>query len=175
MKKAYDKLSLMAKAVFLDRDETLNPDPGYINEPDLFSLYPWVAPALARLKQNGFKLVLVSNQSGIGRGMITWEQLQRIHEKLALLLKEQAQISIDLIEICPHHPEDECDCRKPKPKLILDAIQKLKLDPARSYMIGDRPSDYEAGVNAKLKKSFLIQPGDETSFTAAVAEILKSA
>ncbi len=163
----------MAKAVFLDRDETLNSDPGYINEPDLFSLFPWVGLELARLKANGFKLILVSNQSGIGRGMITWDQLSAIHAKLAHELMAQANIAIDQIKICPHHPDESCDCRKPKPKMILESIQELGLDPQHCFMIGDRKSDFEAGVNAGLKKSFLIIPGDEDSFRQTVTEILK--
>jgi D,D-heptose 1,7-bisphosphate phosphatase len=162
----------MAKAVFLDRDETLNPDPGYISDPDLFQLYPWVAEELAKLKKAGFLLVVVSNQSGIGRGLITWEQLNDIHHKLNRLLAEAVQIRIDHFEICPHHPDESCSCRKPKPKLITDAAEYLKVDLSQSYMLGDRKSDYEAGINAGLKKSFLIQPGDERTFKAAVAEIL---
>jgi heptosyltransferase-2 len=164
----------MAKAVFLDRDETLNPDPGYISDPDLFSLFPWVAAELAKLKQHGFELVVVSNQSGIGRGLITWEQLNDIHQKLNRLLTETAGISIDHYEICPHHPEKSCSCRKPKPKLITDAAAYLNVNLSESFMIGDRKSDYEAGIAAGLKKSFLIQPGDEKSFKAAIAEILQS-
>jgi D-glycero-D-manno-heptose 1,7-bisphosphate phosphatase len=170
----YAKLRRMAKAVFLDRDETLNPDSGYINHPDLLTLFPWVAAELALLKQSGFSLVVVSNQSGIGRGLITWDQLSEVHAKLDRLLFEAVGIHIDHFEICPHHPDVNCTCRKPKPKLILDAASFLKVDLERSFMIGDRKSDYEAGVAAGLKKSFLIHPGDERSFKMAIAEILKS-
>ena len=162
----------MAKAVFLDRDETLNPDPGYINDPALFSLYPWVAGELARLKNAGFKLMIISNQSGIGRGLITWDQLNSIHQKLDHQLMEAAQITIDNFGVCPHHPDDTCECRKPKPKLILDTIKKFNLDPKQCFMIGDRKSDYLAGQAANLAESFLIQPGDEASFKAAITKIL---
>ena len=163
----------MAKAVFLDRDETLNPDPGYINEPDLFSLYPWVGGELARLKKHGFLLILVSNQSGIGRGLIQWEQLLAIHEKLEQELQAQSGIRLDFIKVCPHHPGEDCGCRKPKPKMILDAIAELELDPRHCYMIGDRQSDFDAGVNAGLRKSFRVRPGDEASLRQAVTEILE--
>lgn len=162
----------MAKAVFLDRDETLNPDSGYISDPDHFTLYPWVAGELLKLKNQGFKLVVVSNQSGIGRGLITWDQLNEIHLKLDRLLVEQAQIKIDYYAICPHHPDDACLCRKPKPKLLLDAANDLKLDLSQSYLIGDRKSDVDAGISAGVKKSFLIRPSDERTFKAAIAEIL---
>lgn len=163
----------MAKAVFLDRDETLNPDSGYIGDPNLFSLYPWVPGELKKLKDAGFILIVVSNQSGLGRGLITWPALNAIHEKLDRLLNETAQIKIDHYEICPHTPSDDCDCRKPKPKMILDSVSKFGLDLEKSFMVGDRSSDFEAGNKAGLKKSFLIQPGDEVSFKSAIAEILK--
>jgi len=164
----------MAKAVFFDRDETLNPDTGYLNNPNHFYLYPWVIEPLARLKKAGFMLILVSNQSGIGRGHITWDQLTAIHEKLNRLLQEQAQIQLDDITVCPHSPDEECECRKPKPKLILEAAVKHNIDLNESFIIGDRESDYQAGKNAGLKESFLIKPGDEKTFLAAVDKILKS-
>jgi D-glycero-D-manno-heptose 1,7-bisphosphate phosphatase len=164
----------MAKAVFLDRDETLNPDSGYINDPNLFHLYPWVPSGLARLKTAGFLLVVVSNQSGVNRGLITEHQLGLIHAKLDTLLFQAADIHIDHYAICPHTPEENCECRKPKPRLILDAAKALNIELSESFMIGDRSSDYEVGVNAKVKKSYLILPGDEASFHSAVQEILSS-
>jgi len=150
----------MAKAVFLDRDETLNPDSGYISDANLFTLYPWVPEELKKLKDAGFLLIVVSNQSGVGRGLITWQGLTEIHQKLDRLLMEAVQIKIDYYEICPHHPDELCDCRKPKPKLILDAAKKLSLDLNHSYIIGDRQTDFEAGMSAGLRKSFLILSGD---------------
>jgi D,D-heptose 1,7-bisphosphate phosphatase len=162
----------MAKAVFLDRDETLNPDPGYINDPNLFHLYPWVTPELRRLKEAGFLLIIVSNQSGINRGLITRNQLTLIHAKLDTLLFQEAGIHIDHYAICPHTPDEDCVCRKPKPYLILDAAQAFDVDLSKSFMVGDRTTDYEAGVSANVKKSFLIRGGDELSFKSAVHEIL---
>ena len=164
----------MAKAVFLDRDETLNPDSGYIHDHRLFDLFPWVPTELKKLKEAGFLLIVVSNQSGIGRGLITWPELLEIHEKLDSILSKTVQIKIDDYEICPHRPDELCDCRKPKPKLILDAIQKFSIRPEESFLIGDRVSDFEAGESASLKKSFLIPSGDEQAFKSAVAEILKN-
>ena len=162
----------MAKAVFLDRDETLNPDPGYISDPSQFQLYPWVAGELKKLKNAGFLIVIVSNQSGLNRGIITRVQLKLIHEKLDTLLDQEAGISIDHYAICPHLPEENCECRKPKPYLILNAAEMLGIDLRESYMLGDRSSDYEAGINAKVKKSFLIGPSNEKGFKSAVQEIL---
>jgi histidinol-phosphate phosphatase family protein len=163
----------MAKAVFLDRDETLNPDPGYISDPDLFMLYPWVSAELKRLKEAGFLLIVVSNQSGVGRGLIRAESLKLIHEKLNGLLFSEAGIRVDHFAICTHRPEDACECRKPKPKLILDSAAKFGIDLGRSFMIGDRESDYQAGINAGLKQSFQIGTGDEASFKLAIQAILK--
>ena len=164
----------MAKAVFLDRDETLNPDPGYISNPDHFMLYPWVADELKLLKQSGFMLIIVSNQSGVGRGLIEPKALEAIHQKLNHLLLFESGIRIDHFAVCIHRPEDACECRKPKPKLLLDAALRYGIDLSQSFMIGDRKSDFEAGLNAGVKESFLIQPGDEASFKLAVAAILKT-
>ena len=162
----------MAKAVFLDRDETLNPDSGYISDPNLFHLYPWVASELKRLKDAGYLLVIVSNQSGLNRGLITPKQLTLIHAKLDTLLFQEVGIHIDHYSICPHTPDENCPCRKPKPYLILDAASQMGVDLSKSFMIGDRSTDYEAGINAKVKKSFLILPGNEASFHSAIQEIL---
>ncbi len=164
----------MAKAVFLDRDETLNPDPGYIHDPELFNLFPWVASELKKLKDAGFMLIVVSNQSGIGRGLIREASLRAIHEKCDALLTEAAGIKIDSYEFCPHRPDENCDCRKPNPKLITESLRKFSIDPSQSYMIGDRASDFEAGTRAGLKQSFQIPSGSEEAFKKAVAEILES-
>ncbi len=162
----------MAKAVFLDRDETLNPDPGYISDPGLFMLYPWVSHELKRLKDAGFLLVIISNQSGVGRGLIPLASLEAIHHKLNLLLKAEAGITIDHFAICTHRPDEDCLCRKPKPKLILDSAIQFGIDLGASYMIGDRESDRLAGLNAGVRRSFKIDPGDEASFKLAIREIL---
>jgi len=165
----------MAKAVFLDRDETLNPDPGYISDPDLFMLYPWVSSELKRLKEAGYLLIVVSNQSGVGRGLIPAGALSRIHQKLNHLLFAEAGIGIDHFAICTHRPEDSCECRKPKPNLILDSATQFGVDLGASFMIGDRESDYQAGINAGVRRAFKIEPGDEASFKLAVKAILEEA
>lgn len=169
---AYDKLPDMAKAVFLDRDHTLNPDSGYISDQNKFDLYPWVPEELAKLKAKGFLLVVVSNQSGIARGLITWEQLNLIHRKLNEILTRKVNIKVDSFQVCPHHPDEACSCRKPNAKLLFDAAQTYEIDLSESYMIGDRESDMLAGKNAGVKKALLVKPDDETSFRSAVAEIL---
>ncbi len=132
----------------------------------------WVTYELKKLKGAGFLLIVVSNQSGINRGLITQSQLDLIHSKLDTLLYRDAGIRIDHYAICPHMPEENCDCRKPKPELILNTAKQYHINLADSYLIGDRSTDFEAGVNAGLKKSFLILPGHEESFRLAVHEIL---
>lgn len=169
---AYDKLLDMAKAVFLDRDHTLNPDSGYISDPKKFDLYPWVPEELAKLKAKGYLLIIVSNQSGIARGLITWEQLNQIHKKMNEILAQKVKIKIDSYQVCPHHPDEGCECRKPKAKLFLAAAQAFNIDLTQSYMIGDRQSDMDAGKNAGVKKAILVKPDDENSFKLAVAEVL---
>ena len=152
------------RAVFLDRDGTLNPDPGYISSPDDFSLFPGTAESLAALRQAGFLLILVTNQSGIARGLIRPADLCRIHAKLQRELL-QAGAALDRIYVCPHHPDfsgpgarSVCDCRKPAPGLVLRAIADLDIDPAGSYVIGDRESDVKMGIAAGVP-SILIASG----------------
>ena len=163
----------MAKAVFFDRDHTLNPDSGYISDPAKFDLYPWVPEELARLKAKGFLLIIVSNQSGIARGLITWEQLNLIHRKMDEILSHKVKIKIDSYQVCPHHPDEGCECRKPKPKLILAAAKNFGIDLSRSFMVGDRETDLEAGKNAGLSKSLKVLPDHEASFRTAISEILR--
>ena len=146
------------QAVFLDRDGTLNEDPGYLSDPEQLVLLPGVPEALVALKRADFRIVVVSNQSGVGRGLISPEALDAIHGRLDEVLAE-AGASIDRYELCIHHPDDGCECRKPKPKLILDAARALGVDVARSYMIGDKSSDVNAGRRAGCRASILVRTG----------------
>jgi D,D-heptose 1,7-bisphosphate phosphatase len=148
-----------AKAVFLDRDGTLNEDPGYLGDPDKVKLLPGVAEALFRLKnQMNFLLIVVSNQSGIARGLITESEVDAVNERISELL-EQHKIKIDAFYYCPSHPEfsseEECRCRKPSPQMILEASEKFNIDLSKSYMIGDYESDIQAGIRAGLKTILL--------------------
>lgn len=134
--------SLEGVTVFLDRDGTLNPDPGYIRSPAQYELFPGVAEALARLKRAGARLIVVTNQSGVARGFFSERDLEAIHEKLVSLLGE-AGVVLDGIYVCPHHPEDGCDCRKPNTGLIDRALRDHVIDLSRSYLIGDQERDLE--------------------------------
>ena len=129
------------EVVFLDRDGTLNRDDGgYLADPDGLVLLPGAAEAVAALNAAGVKAVVVTNQSGVGRGLITEEALARIHERLRVLLAAGGAV-LDGIVVCPHRPEHGCTCRKPGTELALRAARDLGVDPARSAMIGDKPAD----------------------------------
>ena len=139
------------KAVFLDRDGTINVDKGFVYRIEDFEFMSGAIEAIRLLNENNFKVVVVSNQSGIARGYYTEEDLQRLHRFInEELAKYGAQI--DRFYYCPHHPEAkieryrlDCDCRKPKPGLLKRAIEDLSIDINRSYLIGDSQSDIEAG------------------------------
>jgi D-glycero-D-manno-heptose 1,7-bisphosphate phosphatase len=147
------------KAVFLDRDGTLNEDPGYLHDASQLKLLPKVVPALNLLRDHGFLLVVVSNQSGVRRGLIREGALEEIHERLNELLGPPRPM-IEHFKLCIHRPEDSCDCRKPKPKLLLDAASELGIDLGRSFMVGDKFSDLVAGKSAGCRASVLVRTGE---------------
>jgi D,D-heptose 1,7-bisphosphate phosphatase len=162
----------MRPAVLLDRDGTLNPDPGYINDPDDFHLFPGVPEALQRLQQAGFLLVLVTNQSGIARGLVTRENLDRIHLKLQDLLKPFG-VGFAGIYYCPHHPQDDCDCRKPRPGMAVQAIRDFDIDCSRSFLVGDKKSDVQMAQSAGLMPIFIgaaLPPGISGSAFPSLSE-----
>jgi D-glycero-D-manno-heptose 1,7-bisphosphate phosphatase len=148
----------LKKAVFLDRDGTINEDPGYLNDPSQLKLLPQVGEALSLLQQAGYLLIVISNQSGVGRGLIKPETMPLIHQRLGEFLAPWG-VKIDHYELCFHTPEQHCECRKPKPKLILDAARLLAIDVTQSYMVGDKISDLGAGIAAGCKGSLLVRTG----------------
>jgi D,D-heptose 1,7-bisphosphate phosphatase len=148
-------------AVFLDRDGTLNVERGYIRRPDDLELIAGVAPALRRLREAGFRLVVVTNQAGIARGLSTEAEVARVHRRLEWALGREGAY-LDAIYVCPHHPDRGfagerpelkivCDCRKPAPGLVERACRDLGLDPAASWMIGDHTRDIETARRAGLR------------------------
>ena len=149
------------RAIFLDRDGTLNDDPGYLNHPSQMKLLPGVGEALSLLKQAGYLLVVISNQSGVGRGLIQAEAIPKIHERLDELLAPWS-VKLDGFGLCFHVPSENCDCRKPKPKLLLEAASTQNIDVSESYFVGDRASDLAAGVAAGCKAVVLVRTGDGT-------------
>jgi D-glycero-D-manno-heptose 1,7-bisphosphate phosphatase len=142
------------RAVFFDRDGTIIYDLGYLREPEKIKLLPGVGEALFELQQRGFCLVLVSNQSGVGRGMFSQKDVERVHGTVVALL-ERCGVFLDGAYYCFHAPWEECGCRKPSPGLILQAARELTIDLAYSFMVGDKPSDIEAGRRAGCRTILL--------------------
>lgn len=129
--------------MLFDRDETIVVDVPFNGDPARVEPAPNARALLDRLRAAGLRLAVVSNQSGVGRGYITAEQVDAVNRRIDELLGP-----FDGFFVCPHAPEDACECRKPKPKLIFDATRALGVDPARCYVVGDRDSDVEAARNA---------------------------
>jgi D,D-heptose 1,7-bisphosphate phosphatase len=149
-------------AVFLDRDGTINIDTGYMGNPDEIQLIPGSGEALSELKnKRNFKLIVISNQSGISRGILTQEMVDSVNAKINELLKKYG-VSIDAFYYCPAHPDfsskEECWCRKPSPELVFQAAKDFQIDLSGSYFVGDKDSDIECGMNAGLK-TILVKTG----------------
>ena len=155
----------MHKAVFLDRDGTVVVDRAYLDNVEGIELLPGVGEALARLAAKGFLLVLISNQSGVGRGYYSREMVDAQHVRLSELLANFS-VAFDSIEICPHAPWDNCSCRKPKPGLLKQAASNLQIDLRRSFMVGDKESDVMAGKQAGCQTIFLGEICDQADWVA---------
>jgi len=161
------------KAVFLDRDGTLIVDPPDLRVDSIndIHLFPDTLEALALLASLNFVVIEVTNQAGIAEGRIDRAEFETINNKVLEIL-ESSGVKILKIYMCPHAPEDNCVCRKPKPYLLLQAAKDFDIDLAQSYLIGDRLSDIEAGINAGTK-TILVQTGnvpvtsDKVTYTAA--------
>lgn len=142
------------RAVFLDRDGTMATDVHYCSRPEDLELFPDTSKAIRLLNQNGFKVIVITNQSGIARGYFTKETLAKIHEKMKReLAKEGAWV--DGIYYCPHHPDDGCDCRKPKPRLLLQAASEHDIDLKYSFVVGDLQMDVDLGKAVGCKTILL--------------------
>ena len=156
-------------AIFLDRDGVVNQErKDYVKSISEFKIFESVPSAINLLKKNGFLIILVTNQSAINRGLITTDILNEIHDYLQDYLSKY-NATIDAIYFCPHKPDENCDCRKPKPGLILKAAKELDIDLTQSWFIGDSQSDIDA---AKIVgcKSFLVD--EKRNLNEAVQEIL---
>ena len=149
------------KAIFLDRDGVINEDLGWIGSPEEFKIYPFAAKAIASANEAGFVVIVVTNQSVIARKLCTVEALERIHAKMVEELAGQGA-RVDAIFFCPHHPDygdgELCDCRKPQAGLVDQAVREFGIEPAESYMIGDKTSDIQTGINAGMH-TILVRTG----------------
>lgn len=137
----------LRRAIFLDRDGTLNFDSGYLHRIEDWRWLPGAVEGLRAFRQAGYLLVVTTNQSGIARGYYDESQLASLEEWVNTQLQELG-CPIDAWFHCPHLPDSGCNCRKPEPGMILEAASLLKIDPAHSWMLGDRSSDVEAGLRA---------------------------
>ncbi len=135
------------KAIFLDRDGTINVDSGYTHKVEELKFIDGAVEALKLFKEAGYKLFIITNQSGIARGYFTQEQYNSFNDALTQTLAQEGVI-IEQTLMCPHSPEEECACRKPSPYLIETASQKHNIDRSKSFMLGDKESDIKCGINA---------------------------
>jgi len=135
---------MSVQAVFVDRDGTINRDVHYLDNPDGLELYPSVAESIGLLNQAGLLVVVITNQSGLARGYFDLDTLAEIHSRLRQKLAESGA-HFDALYFCPHHPDDGCTCRKPGTALLEKAAAEWSIDTRRSYFIGDRIMDVQAG------------------------------
>lgn len=170
------------KAIFLDRDGTINKMVGFVTKPEQFELIEGAAEAIKAINKSGYLAIVVTNQPVIARGDCTFEELQTIHDKMETELGKVGAF-VDAIYVCPHHTDKgfegerpeykcNCDCRKPKPGLLLQAAKDFNIDLSESYMIGDSHRDVEAGEYAGVKKSFKVEENKENGLLNIIEQII---
>ena len=159
------------RVFFLDRDGVLNEDRGYISRLDDFVMLPGAAEAVAELNRDGWRVVVFTNQSGVARGMLTAERLEEIHAKLRAEI-EKAGGELTAIYACPHGPDSDCKCRKPKDGMLRRAAAEHDLDLAASVVIGDSPRDIAAGHRAGCR-TVLVLSGQTRAYDPAAFPELK--
>ncbi len=148
------------KAIFLDRDGVINIDKSYLYKKEDFIFCDGIFELLKYVIGLGYELFIITNQSGIARGYYNEDDFQKL---TSWMLKEfeKKNIKIKKVYYCPHLPEDKCECRKPKPKMLKDAIKEFAINPKNSWMIGDKLSDMEAAKNAEVPNTILISDQNE--------------
>lgn len=155
------------RTVFLDRDGVLNQERGdYVFEPSQLSLIPGAAQAVAAFTKAGWSVVVFTNQAGVGRGYYTLATLDAIHDRMRAEIEAEGG-TLEGIYACPHHPDDNCLCRKPKPGLLLEAASELSIDLASSWVIGDSPRDIAAG-HAVGCSTIVVLTGHTKQYDASV-------
>ena len=178
-------LSKKQKAVFLDRDGTINVYKGFLKNIDDFKLISGIAEAIKIINASGYLAIVVTNQPVIARGEVTWDELEEIHNKMETELGKQGAY-LDAIYFCPHHPHKgyegeveemkiDCDCRKPKPGMLLKAAEDFNIDLKKSYMVGDSENDVKAGIQAGCMTILINGEGtDETDGDFGQIDTLES-
>jgi D-glycero-D-manno-heptose 1,7-bisphosphate phosphatase len=157
-------------AVFIDRDGTIMKDADYCSDPKQVQLFPGIPESFRRLKSKGFKLIIITNQSGIGRGFFTIEQYRAVE---AEVLRQLGNGLVDATYFCPDVPDQQSSCRKPAPGMILQATQEHRIDLSRSFFIGDKEIDAECGRNAGVR-TIRVQAGFQRDTTDSVADWVAS-
>ncbi len=143
------------KAIFLDRDGVINYDKGYVCKIEDFEFVDRIFEVLKAFQEEGFKLFIVTNQSGIGRGYYTQEDFEILTSWMLDILKKN-EIKIEKVYFCPHAPEEKCHCRKPSSGMFEQAFEEFDIDKKNSWMIGDKHTDIKAAINAGIKNTILI-------------------
>jgi len=159
----------MNKAVFFDRDGVVNVDTGYVGKIENFVFVEGIMPTMQHAQQQGYMLIIVTNQSGIGRGYYTEDDFQQLTTWMKAELAQHGVI-IDAVFHCPHTDSDHCQCRKPKPGLFLQAIEKFDVDCDNSWVVGDSERDIEAAVAAGIGNTVFFDP-DNNKITSAQHKI----
>ncbi len=165
----------------MDRDGTINKTTGFLTSADQFELIDGVAEAVKTINKSGYLAIVITNQPVIARGECSFEELQRIHNKMETELGKVGAF-VDAIYFCPHHPDRgfegerieykcQCDCRKPEPGLLLQAAKDFNIDLSQSYMIGDSARDVEAGGNAGVKGSVKVGENEPGALMCALSQI----
>jgi D-glycero-D-manno-heptose 1,7-bisphosphate phosphatase len=158
-------------AVFFDRDGTLMHEAHYPKDPAQVHVFPGVPDALRRLRAAGYLIIVISNQSGIGRGLLTLDDYHAVH---AEFLRQVGPGLIDATYFCPHDPAESCDCRKPQPAMVLQAAREHSIDLAASWFVGDREADMECGRRAGTR-TILVHTGYGAGQTCAADYICAGA
>jgi len=160
-------------AVFLDRDGTINVEKDYLYRVEDFEFVPGAPEAIKRLKDAGFLVIVVTNQSGVARGYYTLKDVEHLHDHLSACLSTY-QASVDGYYICPHHPEAgvgdlkiDCSCRKPNPGMLLAAANDLNVDLSRSWMVGDKVADCVSGLRAGVRP-LMVETGHGENETSSL-------
>ncbi|MDR0665602.1 MAG: D-glycero-beta-D-manno-heptose 1,7-bisphosphate 7-phosphatase [Helicobacteraceae bacterium] len=161
----------MNKALFLDRDGVINVDYGYVASFDRFVFCDGIFDLLLEARSKNYKIVVVTNQSGIARGLYGENEFKSLTRRMLKELKDR-DVLISGVYYCPHAPEDGCDCRKPKSGMFLQAIKDHSIDPSKSWMIGDKRSDMEAAIGAGVKNLVLI--GENMALEVIPARVCKN-
>lgn len=158
------------KCIFLDRDGVINIDHGYVSKIEDFEFVDGLFPVLRHFIDSGYLLIIVTNQSGIGRGYYTREDFTVLTEWMLKRFDDEG-VRISEVYSCHHSPEEHCACRKPAPGMLLQAIRKYRIDPAASWMIGDKDSDMAAAESAGIRTRVLIGTADSGHSTHEISKL----